>query len=335
MVTPRYQHTVTPLPNGRLLAVGGFGPAPLVTAESYNFVVGQWAPAAPMPLPRAAHTATLLLNGKVLVAGGDTGAGATPSALLYDPVSNTWGMVAVPMFAARRYHTATRLADGRVLVAGGDNGAPLASAEIFDPTSGLWIPTGSMLSPRTQHTAELLQDGRVLVVGGSNFLGPIPAAEIYDPTSGTWSPAATMGMPRTQHTTTLLPNGRVLAVDGNNVGPMNSCELYDAHVNAAVPTGVPATLELAPAKPNPFTRSARLEYSLPTSARVRLAVYDVRGRCVATLLDHDLPAGRYSATWDGRAASGARAHAGIYFARLTATGSAAPGRELQKLVLAE
>src|SRR6266581_4819555 len=48
------------------------------------------------------------------------------------------------MATARYYHTATPLPDGRVLVAGGYGGSfgILASAEIYDPASGTWSPTG-------------------------------------------------------------------------------------------------------------------------------------------------------------------------------------------------
>jgi hypothetical protein len=43
----------------------------------------------------------------------------------------------------RTYHTATLLGDGRVLVtAGYGDGGPLASAEIYDPTTGTFSPAG-------------------------------------------------------------------------------------------------------------------------------------------------------------------------------------------------
>src|SRR5207248_3447023 len=54
----------------------------------------------------------------------------------------------------RAYHTATRLSDGRILVAGGLGSAGyLASAEIYDPATGTWTPTGSMATVRETQTA--------------------------------------------------------------------------------------------------------------------------------------------------------------------------------------
>ena len=73
---------------------------------------------------------------------------------------------------------------------------------------------------------------------------------------------------------------------------------------------------LEPAAPNPFVGETALSFTLPARARVELAVFDVRGARVATLLDDVLDEGRRTVSWDGRTASGSRAAAGVYLARL-------------------
>jgi hypothetical protein len=78
------------------------------------------------------------------------------------------------------------LPDGKVLVVGGWNGTTTASTELFDPLTGSFALSGSMLSPRHRHGAASLGGGRILVAGGSNWDGTgnfgdsyLDSAEIY------------------------------------------------------------------------------------------------------------------------------------------------------------
>ena len=96
---------------------------------------------------------------------------------------------------------------------------------------------------------------------------------------------------------------------------------------------LPRTLELSAAAPNPFHRSTRIDYALPSAGRVRLTVHDLQGRRVATLAEGDAPAGRYSVIWDGRIAGGGSAHAGVYFVRLAVSGAAGGEERLRKIVV--
>ena len=125
------------------------------------------------------------------------------------------------MATARRGHTATLLADGRVLIAGGatccDSPGELNdTAEVYDPGTGVFQPTGSLVTARGFHTATLLADGRVLLTGGFVALdGPTTAsAEVYDPSTGHFSPAGAMQVDRIVHSAILLTDGRVLVVGG-------------------------------------------------------------------------------------------------------------------------
>jgi hypothetical protein len=66
--------------------------------------------------------------------------------------------------------TATLRNDRTVLVAGGINRVSLATAELFAPESGGFVPTGSLITPRDGHTATLLLDGSVLITGGTSHM---------------------------------------------------------------------------------------------------------------------------------------------------------------------
>jgi hypothetical protein len=72
--------------------------------------------------------------------------------------------------------------------------------------------------------------------------------------------------------------------------------------------------------PNPPIRGATLRFDLAQAAQVRLEVFDVAGRRVATLLQRDLPLGRYGIPWDGRGTAIHRLNSGVYFVRMSGTG---------------
>ena len=79
-------------------------------------------------------------------------------------------------------------------------------------------------------------------------------------------------------------------------------------------------LALRDVAPNPAGSTAWLEFAMGTVGHVRLALYDVRGRRVRTLVDEARAVGVHRESWDGRDDRGARAGAGIYLARVDAAG---------------
>ena len=67
---------------------------------------------------------------------------------------------------------------------------------------------------------------------------------------------------------------------------------------------------------------ASLVYSIPAQGHVRLRIFDVSGRAVATLVDGVVEAGRHSATFEG----GRQGSASLYFYTLEAHGRRASGK---------
>jgi len=94
---------------------------------------------------------------------------------------------------------------------------------------------------------------------------------------------------------------------------------------AQTPVGVPAPstdgagrLALLAPEPNPFRADVTLRYTLPEREHVRLSIFDVSGRLVASLADGAQAAGEHRLSWDGRDLRGNAAPAGVYVMRLSA-----------------
>ncbi|WP_199243224.1 kelch repeat-containing protein [Vitiosangium sp. GDMCC 1.1324] len=138
--THRSGHSVTLLPDGRVLVVGGTTSRAAATAELYEPVRGEWKLAAAPVTPREAHGALVTGEGRVLVAGGfHVTSGALASVESYDPAADTWS--AEPTLqAARRGAGMVLLEDGAVLLVGGSNDleGTLATSERYDP--GVCMP---------------------------------------------------------------------------------------------------------------------------------------------------------------------------------------------------
>ena len=148
---------------------------------------------------------------------------------VYEPLPPSFTATG-PMTVARHIHTATLLPDGNVLVAGGNNGSQiLSSAELYNPGTGEFKATGSMLAPRGRgHTETLLPGGKVLVTGGISGNSVVATAEVYNPATGAFSPTGPMAAARYFHSATLLADGKVLITGGagENV-TVSQAELYD------------------------------------------------------------------------------------------------------------
>lgn len=244
MTTVRDLATASVLPNGKVLIVGGYDATGtvLASAELYDPNTGIFSTTGSMSFPRQEHTATLLPNGKVLIVGG---VNWTPPAMffasaeLYDPQTGQFSLTGV-MNSPHVSHTATLLPNGKVLVTGGlgspaVNGLQLTTvAELYDPSTGLFSPTGSMAIARENHAASLLANGKVLVTGGYSTADTRTAtatAEIYDPSAGTFSLTSSMSVARAEQTSTALPNGDVLIGGGfSSLGFFGGTQLSTAEV---------------------------------------------------------------------------------------------------------
>lgn len=126
-------------------------------------------------------------------------------------------------------------------------------------------------------------------------------------------------------------NSAVFALQGNRNPfidhPEWAARLYETGTGVETPARVAVLLRQN--VPNPFNPVTEIAFELPWPAPVRLAVYDLAGREVRTLLQGDFDAGEHRVVWDGRDGRGSVVGAGTYFYRLAAP----TGVRVRKMVL--
>jgi len=110
---------------------------------------------------------------------------------------------------------------------------------------------------------------------------------------------------------------------GADLGTVNE---WCVQVIGSLPTGVdeelgtPMGYVLRGVSPNPFNPVTKVSYGSPSDAHIRLAIYNVAGRLVRTLVDGEVGAGYHVAVWEGRDNNGVEVGSGVYFCRMEAEG---------------
>jgi hypothetical protein len=191
----RRDHQAVLLQNGQVLVAGGDAAVPTTgegnpsnTAEIYDPDTNEFSMVANMVVPRSFYTANLLGDGTVLLAGGTSAPfhdSASASAEIFNllPLPSHSFSATGNMSHGRYAHTASPLPNGQVLLAGGSELSCLALpySEVFDPTSGHFVPGPNMAFARYLHSAVPLSNGAVLVAGGLDCRNSISSAELFIP----------------------------------------------------------------------------------------------------------------------------------------------------------
>lgn len=229
LVDERWYPSMTQLPDGELIAIGGGGPDNPVrvkTSETMDPATLTWRSAGDILIGNEVSPIALLYTGEVLMTH------RPPQ--LYDPVTRQWRSAADFVQGNRMPngdhsdHEIVMLPDGKVLAIGYKSftsGVYESIVEIYNPMLDVWS-LGKMFAPaRSRASIAMLPDKTVLVIGGykedatdatpTNQWGYMKLTDQYDPGHDSWRRLADLNIAREYHTTSILiPDGRIITVGG-------------------------------------------------------------------------------------------------------------------------
>ena len=227
----------TPLPDGRILVVGGHisNWVGTKTTTIFDPATNRWTDVRDMTYGRWYPTVTKLPDGRMLAVSGaincpdcgDPNAahnGIADLPEIYDPATNTWSVLTGASLRLPMYPHMYVLPDGRVFA------ASTATEPIASRVLDLGTRTWSVVDPavRDGGASAMYLPGKILKSGTAwepdypihNSTAEAWVIDMAQP-SPTWRQVQPMAFPRTQHQLTVLPDGSVLATGGSRNSDVN------------------------------------------------------------------------------------------------------------------
>jgi hypothetical protein len=109
----------------------------------------------------------------------------------------------------------------------------------------------------------------------------------------------------------------IVAISDSNTVMVYDLTRYPTPVRQH-PNPLPSGFALGQNYPNPFNPNTAISYTLPSRSTVELAIYNLLGQRVTTLVNKEQAAGQYQVTWDGHNEAGRAVATGMYFYLLRA-----------------
>lgn len=116
----------------------------------------------------------------------------------------------------------------------------------------------------------------------------------------------------------VTPLPQVVSVAEDDTAAILDFSYTPSSVDDPHTTAIPREFNLAQNSPNPFNMATRIDFDLPKSVDIELAVYNILGQKVITLAQGTFAAGTHSVGWNGLDQNGTIVSTGLYFYRLTA-----------------
>ncbi len=319
--------------NGKLYYIGGGSSITIGSTDvyEYNPSAGTWTTKAPMPLALSAHGAVNWGDSVIFIVGGPyTGAGTNLNVYYYRPASNTWGTItnSLPSGQGRRTFAIGITAGNKIVISCGFNTVYLNSTYVgtigADASSITWVaaPNAPIALSRP---AGASYGNYFYLVGGDTNTTAVKNTKVflYSAQSNSWfytvlnNPNAVSNICSGVTAHCINDTVRVFQPGGyTTVGTLNFCVLGCGPTitgNSTIISNTPTSYLLSQNYPNPFNPTTKISFSLPKAGDVKLVVYDILGKEVATLVNDYRTAGTHQVEFNA-----SNLASGVYLYRIEA-----------------
>jgi len=293
----------------------------LQTHIKYNPVTNAWVTRTAVPWPVALGAAASLNDSLYMIGGWNVSNGYLNKVGAYTPFANTWSTATdLPITAA--YHSASALDSVGIWVLGGKTADTYISDAIY-----FGYKAGGITGLCNTTTNGPVIGAIVSAISGSK----IKNTEATD-VNGYYTLA---GLEPGQYNVHIYKAGVMDTVISDvvvrwgkvtDIGPVTG-------VAGGKPDVAVSTFALHQAYPNPARGFCNINYQIPSNSRVELAIYNVLGQKVKTLVSGNKSAGSYSIKWAGDDSRGQKVANGIYIYRLQMNSGTENKTATKKLVL--
>lgn len=241
---------------------------------------------------------------------------------IYDLSDNTWTKSTASGPSARASASLAYMGGDKAVLFGGYDGVTqLNDTWRFDRSANKWVLRKPSVKPpaRYNHTSGYVADGKIVIFGGRADIISDPNSNsevliygdtwIFDNASTTWTQDMSSPSPDPRgsaHMAELnLNNAKPIVLFGgaSDVAPFGDTWTYSASLSKDTAPlvdniSVPEHFVLEQNYPNPFNPKTTIRFQLPKESYVKIAVYDMSGRLIETLVNQPMTVGSFSVVWN-------------------------------------
>ncbi len=311
--------------NGKIFIMGGW--SALTSNYIYDIASDSWSTGSPIPVGGQSPSAVTYKGSHLYLLGGGNGWTAFNNVQVYDIGADTWAQ-ASPLPEPRLGGAAACIDDRYLIYSCGYSGSTARSntwvGEIdpSDPTVIIWKEASPCPAGGAYRVGYGTLDDVMFTCGGhDSATGAYSQATlVYNPEHDAWLSLDNKTTGMSNLACAVGPNG-IYVPGGYNGSYLNNFEVYTMMPHQTGVEGNPAQKPLSAklalgVSPNPCRERATISFQVPATGQAELAVYNITGQKVRTLLSGRLLAGEHGFVWDGRDGSGKKVSSGTYLVNL-------------------